>query len=62
MNGEPWDNAIRADRAITRARAITWPCRYCGAVIGENCFNPINGEPRERQAACLPRLQDSGAV
>jgi hypothetical protein len=63
MNDEgPWDNTIRAERAITKARAITVGCRYCGAVADESCFNPINGEPYERMAAHLYRLQDSGAM
>lgn len=56
----PEDRAIQAERAIDRARAITYPCRYCTAPEGQHCFNPATGEPLTRMSAHLWRLQDCG--
>lgn len=57
---EPEDRAIQAERAMDRQRAMTVPCRYCTAMVGEECFNRITGEPLEKIPAHMYRLQDVG--
>ena len=56
----PEDRAIQAERAIDRQRALTFECRYCTATEGQECFNRQTGEPLNKMAAHLYRLQDCG--
>lgn len=58
---QPEDRAIKAQRASERAHAITVECRYCGAIVGTECFNPRNGIRLSKQAAHYMRLQDVDA-
>lgn len=60
MTWEPEDRAIVAQRAMHRALAITKPCAYCGARVGDNCVHIITGAPLVHMPAHLIRLQEVG--
>lgn len=62
MTWQPDQAAARAELAIQRATAITVPCPYCPADVGQECYDPRTGVVLELQAAHYHRLQDAGVL
>ena len=57
---DPLTTAIRADRAMKRASALTLPCDYCKAQVGYECADPTTGTVLVKQPAHNRRLRDAG--
>lgn len=60
MTFYPEDRLIIAERALTKARALTVECPHCAAEIGQECFSRT-GVILVHQPAHFRRLQEVGA-
>lgn len=45
--------------AEERQQALTVPCKYCGAHIGQECRNTKTAQPLQYAAAHISRLIDA---